>query len=165
MARTDDKKIRCSFCGRAQDQVDKITAELEALRGSYEQMRKDAGDRPQHKCKGVPYIKYDSTNYFVSDIEKKLIAPMCEYILKIQTAKNPQQLYETVKRFCDHAHLNVAGSFKQNASWKDSYKGMGAYATMQNLLRFHGCTFPKGLTVWRTLPRAMSTARAGACSA
>ena len=109
------------------------------------QMRQDANDRPQHKCKGVPYVKYDGVDYFVSDIEKKLIAPMREYALKIQiqTAKNPQQLYEAVKQFCDHAHLNVAGAFKQNADWKDSYKGMGAYATMQNLLRFHGCTFPK----------------------
>ncbi len=26
MARTDDKKIRCSFCGRPQDQVDKLIA-------------------------------------------------------------------------------------------------------------------------------------------
>jgi len=116
---------------------------IEMANDHIEQMRKDAGDRPQHKCKGVPYIKYDCTNYFVSDIEKKLIAPMSDYVQKIESAKNPQQLYETVKRFCDHAHLNVAGSFKQNAAWKDAYKGMGAYATMQNLLRFHGCTFPK----------------------
>ena len=107
------------------------------------QMRQDANDRPQHKCKGVPYIKYDCVNYFVSDIEKKLIEPMRDYAMNIQTAKNPQQLYEAVKQFCNHAHLNVAGAFKQNADWKDSYKGMGAYATMQNLLRFHGCTFPK----------------------
>lgn len=108
-----------------------------------EQMRKDANDRPWHKCKGVPYIKYDRVNYFVSDIEKKLIAPMQYYVLKIAAAKNPQQLYETTKQFCNHAHLNVAGGFKQNSEWKDAYKGMGAYATMQNLLRFHGCTFPK----------------------
>ena len=107
------------------------------------QMRQDANDRPQHKCKGVPYVKYDGVDYFVSDIEKKLIAPMCDYAMNIQTAKNPKLLYEAVKQFCDHAHLNVAGAFKQNADWKDSYKGMGAYATMQNLLRFHGCTFPK----------------------
>jgi len=108
-----------------------------------EQMRKDAKGRPQHKCKGVPYIKYDYTNYFVADIEKKLIEPMCGYALKIHTAKNPQQLYEAVAQFCNHAHLSVAGDFKQNADWKDAYKGMGAHAVMQNLLRFHGCTFPK----------------------
>lgn len=107
------------------------------------QMRKDAQGRPQHKCKGVPYIKYDCVNYFVSDIEKKLIAPMIDYAHKIGASKNPQQLYEAVKRFCDHAHMNMAGAFKQYSVWKDSYKGMGAYATMQNLLRFHGCTFPK----------------------
>lgn len=121
---------------------DKVLA-IEMANDHIEQMRKDAHDRPQHKCKGVPYVKYDCVNYFVSDIEKKLIAPMREYVQKIATAKNPQQLYEAVKQFCDHAHLNVAGAFKQNAEWKDAYKGMGAYATMQNLLRFHGCTFPK----------------------
>ncbi len=116
---------------------------IEMANDHIEQMRKDANGRPTHKCKGVPYVKYDCVNYFVSDIDKKLIAPMREYALKIQTANNPQQLYEAVKQFCGHAHLNVAGGFKQNASWKDAYKGMGAYATMQNLLRFHGCSFPK----------------------
>jgi hypothetical protein len=37
----------------------------------------------------------------------------------------------------------VQNGYKQSAEWKDAYRGMGAYATMQNLLRFHGCTFPK----------------------
>lgn len=116
---------------------------IEMANDHIRQMREDAKCRPQHKCKGVPYVKYDNVNYFVSDIEKKLIAPMSAYVQKIQTADNPQQLYEAVRRFCINAHLNVAGGFKQNAAWKDAYKGMGAYATMQNLLRFHGCTFPK----------------------
>ena len=26
MARSDDRKIRCAFCGRTQDQVDKLIA-------------------------------------------------------------------------------------------------------------------------------------------
>lgn len=116
---------------------------VEMANDHIKQLREDANVRPQHKCKGVPYIKYDRQNYFISDIEKKLIAPLRSYVSMIESAKNPQQLYGSVKRFCDHAHLNVA-AFKQNAAWKDAYKGMGAYATMQNLLRFHGCMFPKG---------------------
>ena len=28
MARSDDRKIRCAFCGRTQDQVDKLIAGL-----------------------------------------------------------------------------------------------------------------------------------------
>lgn len=107
------------------------------------QMRKDANSRPQHTCKGVPYIEYDRVNYFVTDIEKKLITPMWSYIRAIEIANTPEKLYKTVRDFVRNAHLCVAGLFKQTAEWKDAYKGMGAYATMQNLLRFHGCTFPK----------------------
>lgn len=108
-----------------------------------EQVRKDANSRPQHKCKGVPYVQYDSVNYFVTDIEKKLIMPMCQLKRDIAKAATLQKLYMAVKSFVQGAHLCVAGTFKQCQEWKDAYKGMGAYATMQNLLRFHGCTFPK----------------------
>ena len=108
-----------------------------------EQVRKDADERDRHKCKGVPYIKYDNENIFVSDIEKKLIAPMIQMRHNIATAKTPQELYYAVRSFANRSHINVAGNFDQCQAWKDAYKGMGAYATMQNLLRFHGCTFPK----------------------
>ena len=108
-----------------------------------EQLRHDANCRPIHKCKGVPYIKYDHENIFVSDIEKKLIAPIVERVEHISRQNAPTGLYFAVEQFCRAAHLNVTGGFKQCAEWKDAYKGMGAYATMQNLIRFHGCTFPK----------------------
>jgi len=106
-----------------------------------EQLRKDANGRPTHKCKGVPYIKYDYKNIFVSDIEKKLVWPMLELKNGIAEAKTPQKLYEAVRDFWRAAPKRT-GMFTQCAAWKDAYKGMGAYATMQNLLRFHGCTFP-----------------------
>lgn len=107
------------------------------------QLRDDAKNRPQHKCKGVPYVRYDFKDYFLSDIEKKLVEPMKQQLYEVKIAKTPQLLYEAVCRFCHSAHLKVAFAFNQCAAWKDAYKGMGAYATMQNLLRFHGCTFPK----------------------
>lgn len=107
-----------------------------------EQLRKDAHKRPTHKCKGVPYIRFSNENYFVSDIEKKLVYPVLTRIFSIESAKNPQQLYNAVRNFW---MKTPSGSryYDQCAAWKDAYKGMGAYATMQNLLRFHGCKFPK----------------------
>lgn len=107
-----------------------------------EQLRKDANARPQHKCKGVPYVTVARQHYFVSDIEKKLIKPIADRIHAIENATSPQRLYEAVKHFWKQAP-HVASIYKQCAAWKDAYKGMGAYATMQNLLRFHGCDFPK----------------------
>ena len=107
-----------------------------------EQLRKDAFSRPSHKCKGVPYVTIDHTHYFVSDIDKKLIQPLRRAALAIGNAKTPQRLYEAVRDFW-RATPGGSHNYDQCAAWKDAYKGMGAYATMQNLLRFHGCKFPK----------------------
>ena len=106
------------------------------------QLRKDAHNRPTHRCKGVPYIRFSHENYFVSDIEKKLVTPVQALIFAIETAKTPQQIYNAVRHFWTKT---PSGSehYDQCVAWKDAYKGMGAYATMQNLLRFHGCAFPK----------------------
>lgn len=106
-----------------------------------EQLRKDAFSRPSHKCKGVPYVTIDHTHYFVADIDKKLIQPLRRLIWQFD-GKTPQRLYETVRDFW-RATPGGSHNYDQCAEWKDAYKGMGAYATMQNLLRFHGCTFPK----------------------
>jgi len=106
------------------------------------QLREDALGRPQHKCKGVPYVTVQHKHYFLTDIEKKLITPVRQAIYAIAEAKTPQKLYEAVKNFW-RACPTSDWRYTQCAEWKDAYKGMGAYATMQNLLRFHGCTFPK----------------------
>ena len=106
------------------------------------QLREDAMGRPQHKCKGVPYVTVQHKHYFLTDIEKKLITPVRQAIYAIAEAKTPQKLYEAVKNFW-RACPTSDWRYTQCAEWKDAYKGMGAYATMQNLLRFHGCRFPK----------------------
>ena len=106
------------------------------------QLREDAMGRPKHKCKGVPYVTVQHKHYFLTDIEKKLITPVRQAIYAIAEAKTPQKLYEAVKNFW-RACPTSDWRYTQCAEWKDAYKGMGAYATMQNLLRFHGCKFPK----------------------
>lgn len=109
-----------------------------------EQMEADANSRKTHKCEGVPYIKFFRQNVFVKDIYKKLVEPMVRLKAAIYNAKTPQKLYEAVRAF-NKARMQGgnSGNYKQTAEWKDAYKGMGAYATMQNLLRFHGCAFPR----------------------
>ena len=106
------------------------------------QVKADAKSRKTHKCKGVPYIKFDRKNIFVADIEKKIVWPLVLLRADIARAKNPQQLYEAVKNFWQSAYSG-SQNYKQATEWKDAYRGSGAYFTMQNLLRFHGCSFPK----------------------
>ena len=106
------------------------------------QLRVDAHRRPTHKCKGVPYVRIEHVNYFVSDIEKKLIWPLQSLVSDIRMTKTPQALYDAVRAFWKACPVQSWG-YVQCAFWKDAYRGMGAYAVMQNLLRFHGCHFPK----------------------
>ncbi len=106
------------------------------------QMNEDVLNRKIRKCHGIPYIKFDRKDIFVSDIEKKLVYPMRKLCTGISQAKTPQQLYEAVKKFWKSAYSG-SQNYKQCAEWKDAYKGSGAFFTMQNLIRFHDCKFPK----------------------
>ena len=106
------------------------------------QLRNDANSRPRHKCKGVPYITLDHKHYFLEDIEKKLISPMCVLLEDIMFSDSPNSLYLAVRNFWKHAPYGYQ-YYNQCVEWRDAYKGMGAYATMQNLLLFHNCSFPK----------------------
>lgn len=107
-----------------------------------EQLRDDAKHRTRHKCKGVPYITIGGKNVFVSDIEKKLVAPLVICLFRIDNANTAKSLEIAVRKFWNAAPVKHH-DYKQCAAWKDAYKGAGAYFTMQNLLRFHGAMFPK----------------------
>ena len=106
------------------------------------QLREDALGRPQHKCKGVAYVTVQHRHYFLTDIDKKLIDPLRKGIYAIAQATTPQALEDAVRNFWKAAPTSD-WKYKQCAEWKDAFKGAGAYFTMQNLLRFHGCKFPK----------------------
>jgi len=118
----------CLACEMARDYIDQLYDSLHAIK--------------PHKCKGVPYIKFERQNIFVADIEKKILQPLQHGLFKIVDAKTPATLYEAVRKFYG-LMAKCTGDFKQFAGWKDAYKGAGAYFTMQNLLRFHGCKFPR----------------------
>lgn len=115
-------------CDMAKDYINQLRQELYTIK--------------PHKCKGVPYIKFERQNIFVADIDKKLIQPLRHGSYEIFCANNPVRLYNAVREFYGLIAKRTC-DFKQFAGWKDAYKGAGAYFTMQNLLRFHGCKFPR----------------------
>lgn len=106
-----------------------------------EQLRRDLSSRKTRRCKGVPYITVGRQNIFVSDIDRKIITPLVDKAMSIKYLRNGS-LCKAVREFFS-AMPEHGVNYAQFADWKDAYKGMGAYATMQNLLRFHGCTFPR----------------------
>ena len=90
------------------------------------------------KCKGVPYKRLCGENVFVSDIQKKVYAPISSLVLDIQKCDNPSKLFRLVWKF-DKIRKQRGWEPKQCAVWIDAYKGAGAFFTMQNMIRYHGC--------------------------
>ena len=90
------------------------------------------------KCKGIPYKRICSRNIFVSDLHTKLYSPLYTALARIRKVKNAAQLFDAAKKFND-MRIKMSHDTPQSKLWVDAYKGSGAYFTMQNLIRFHGC--------------------------
>lgn len=90
------------------------------------------------KCKGIPYKRLGNRNIFVSDLHSKLYSPLNTAIARIRKAKNTAQLFDAAKKFSD-MRIRMPHNTPQSKAWMDAFKGAGAFFTMQNLIRFHGC--------------------------
>lgn len=53
-------------------------------------------------------------------------------------ARTPEQLYKAVVLF-NQSRVKLPHNTNQHKSWIDAYKGSGAFFTLQNMIRFHGC--------------------------
>ena len=91
------------------------------------------------KCKGIPYKRIGSHNIFVSDLDAKIYHPLQKSLSEIKRAKNAVQLYQATIGF-NWVRIKMPHDIPQCKAWVNAYKGAGAYFTMQNLIRFHGCT-------------------------
>lgn len=103
-----------------------------------EQLKERIDALKVRKCKGIPYKRICNRNIFVSDLAIKLYYPLDMAMARIRQAKNAAQLYNAAKSFND-MRIKMPSGTAQSKSWVDAYKGAGAFFTMQNLIRFHGC--------------------------
>lgn len=93
---------------------------------------------PQKKCKRKPYKRIGGRDIFVEELYPKLYYPLDMAMSRIKYAKNATQLYNATKQFND-LRIRLSPGTPQCKEWVDAYKGSGAYFTMLNLIRFHGC--------------------------
>lgn len=96
--------------------------------------------RNPKKCKGIPYIRIAGKNIFLSDIWRKVTAPIHRAISRIECARTPSELFQAYMQF-KRAYVKVKKVMNMEASFMDAYKGVGAYYTMKNMILFHGCVF------------------------
>ena len=104
------------------------------------QLKKHIKSLKVKHCKGVPYKHILGENVFVSDIEKKIFYPIRMTLAKVERSDDPKNLYEAILEF-NRIRKSRSWNPKQNNQWIDAYKGAGAFFTMQNLIRYHKCTF------------------------
>lgn len=103
------------------------------------QLKKHVDAQKTRKCKGVPYKRVGSRNIFVEDLEAKVYRPLQALVCGIREAKDAARLYAAAKSF-DRHRVKMPYDTPQCKEWVNAYKGAGAFYTMQNLIRFHGCT-------------------------
>lgn len=95
-------------------------------------------------CKGVPYVRLDGTDIFVTDLQTKVYTPLEKLVKSIKNTRNPGALHKAAANFYQ-AVKNTCLFFdmEQSKAFKDAYKGAGAFFTLKNLILFHDSVFPK----------------------
>lgn len=116
-----DKEVAVATC---EDYIEKLKKHIESL--------------PVKNCKGIPYKKIHGHNYFVVDIDKKVINPLRIRIIAINNSNNYKDLYYRLRMFMREM-IKIPSDTQKCAVWKDAFKGAGAYYTLKNMIMFHNC--------------------------
>lgn len=107
-----------------EDYLEKLKVYVEAL--------------PNKNCKGLPYKRIKGKNIFNADLDKKVYAPVRNYIFRIRYAKNYSEIYRELETFMRN-HIKLSYDTAKSKVWIDAYKGEGAFYTLKNLIMFHNC--------------------------
>lgn len=89
-------------------------------------------------CKGVPYKRVKNMNIFVTDLNKKLYAPVKHYANQVLAARDYNEIYRILCNFKRNM-VKLPYHTRKSKAWIDAYKGEGAYYTLKNLIMFHDC--------------------------
>lgn len=102
-------------------------------------LREHVDSQRTRKCKGIPYKRVGGRDIFEADLEAKVYRPLQSAIHGIRSAKDAARLYAAARKF-NERRVKMSYKTPQCKEWLNAYKGAGAFFTMQNLIRFHGCT-------------------------
>ena len=103
-----------------------------------EKLKKYVETLPNRNCKGVPYKRIKGMNIFNADLDKKVYAPVREYIYKVKYAQNYTGISYVLASFVRN-YVKLPHATPKSKVWIDAYKGAGAFYTLKNLVMFHGC--------------------------
>ncbi len=116
---------------------------MAVLEDYLEKLKVYAEALPDRNCKGIPYKRVKGKNIFNADLDKKLYAPVRNYIFRIRYAKNYTEIHRALEAFMKN-HVKLAFETPKSKVWVDVYKGEGAFYTLKNLIMFHNCVIMNG---------------------
>ena len=103
------------------------------------QLKKFVKNQPRRKCKGEPYVKLNKYgNVFIKDLNSKVYNRVEYFLAKVERAENYKELEEALDFFATIVPKLPAETPKCS-EWKDAFKGIGAYKTLNNIVKHHGC--------------------------
>lgn len=104
------------------------------------QLKKFVKNQPTRKCKGVPYVKLAKyRDVFVKDLYVKVYNPLNFALGMIKDSKDYATLEKKLDVFIG-LMVKLPYDTPKASVWKDSFKGNGAYKTLNNIVKHHGVT-------------------------
>lgn len=103
-------------------------------------------NQKRKKCKGREYVIVGGRKVFVDGIRRDLITPLHFIMTELQIFVTYDKAADLLDKFLDNM-VKLRNDPKFPRTWKDAFKGAGAYYTLQNLIRFHGVRI-KGSSGW-----------------
>ena len=100
-------------------------------------LKKFVKNQKPRKCKGEPYVKLNKYgNVFVSDLDRRVYNNLEYYSELINACSDYQHIEKYLKAFMSFTCKLPADTPKCSA-WKTAFKGIGAYKTLNNIVKHH----------------------------
>lgn len=112
---------------------------VETCRHYIRQLKKFIKNQPRRKCKGVPYVKLNKYgDVFVKDLDSKVYNPLDRALTRICNACNYKELEFALKCFVE-IMVKLPYDTPKCSAFKDAFKGLGGFKTLNNIIKHHGC--------------------------
>lgn len=102
------------------------------------QLKKYVNNQPVRKCKGEPYVKLAKHgDVFNKDLYKRVYKPLEIALVAIKASQNYKMLEDALKEFMK-LQCKLPYETPKCSEWKDAFKGLGGFKTLNNIIKHHG---------------------------
>lgn len=113
---------------------------VETCKHYIRQLNKFIKNQKVRHCNGKPYVKlaWPYGDVFIDDLECRIFNVLNANLYVITISKNYIELEYNLIAFMKHM-CKLPDYTPKCEQWKTAFKGKGAYLTLLNIVKFHGC--------------------------